>query len=368
MAIRKKAAASAKAVQAKPADRFFEKELAGDAAPSFATLRELYLATLAFFALEPWKTLSDSELIAVQDPVSSQRGFCCIMGALGEIFSLHVFLGTEGFRVFDAIQSRDPNVTEWMYGSAGSLTAEMVPRAELKPQDRELLRALDHPMKPGQLVPIFRAQRKGYLPWCVTEADAKLLTFCVKAATEMVLHLMPHADRKYWSRRKYLPLIAPTKNDGAFAIEMIPAPDLSKMVLEMPVWDAGRVNAIRAAAFPTQGVLEVDHFYTAASVGVKDQRKSCVGMALVVDAHSAAVLKPDISKPGASASSAMVEVLLGAIESTQTLPKEVHVRDRHKKTEMEPLAKALGFALKAASSMPAFDFAKQQLSQMLGYR
>jgi hypothetical protein len=60
------------------------------------TWRSLYENSLRFMELRPWESLYDSDVFGVLDPATGRTGYCCVMGALGEVLALCVFRGSEG--------------------------------------------------------------------------------------------------------------------------------------------------------------------------------------------------------------------------------------------------------------------------------
>jgi hypothetical protein len=126
------------------------------------------------------------------------------------------------------------------------------------------------------------------------------------------------------------------------------------------------IRRIRDSRYPFQGVLEVDHFYGDMMIGEKNQRKSCLRMGLAIDAQSGFAYPPEVSSPGPSTGEVLIRVILRAIESACALPREVHVRGGEFKLLLGPLAEALGFSVKVMKSLPALDFAKCELMDMMG--
>lgn len=73
--------------------------------PSLQDWKALYDVAIEFKNTAPWDWMHDSDIFGVQDPVSDETGYCCIMGAAGEHYALGVYSGSEGLEVLLRIMS-----------------------------------------------------------------------------------------------------------------------------------------------------------------------------------------------------------------------------------------------------------------------
>src|SRR5258708_23095872 len=83
-----------------PPDHCFAKELAGEALPSFSSLRALYDLATELFRLRPWEILGESELILVRAGAGGEMCYCSVMGAAGGVYFMHADICTAGFCLF----------------------------------------------------------------------------------------------------------------------------------------------------------------------------------------------------------------------------------------------------------------------------
>ncbi len=352
----------------KPA-QFFQEELAGEEPPSFATMQTVYDLAADLFARQPWNLLADHQVVLVEEPESRELCFCVVLGALGQVRALHAYLGSEGYRFFKRVQSGEPMTIGEFFAGQRTVYVEFVRLSELTAADRKLLKIMGHPLGRGTLAPIFRSVRPGYYPWYVTEGEARILAECQRALIAICDLLKANPKLYYWGKEGVYPMLsrrAKEGNEQECQIRLVDAPDLTAPMPKLPTLDEARIQHIRDSGYPLQGVFEVDHFYGAGMIGEKDQRKSCFRMGLAIEADSGFAYPPQVSSPASSTGDVLTHVALQAIESARTLPREVHVRGDEFKVLLQPLAQALGFSVRVMKSLPALDFAKKQLLEMMG--
>jgi hypothetical protein len=97
---------------------------------------------------------------------------------------------------------------------------------------------------------------------------------------------------------------------------------------------------------------------------VPRSKRACVGVAVAVDRDSGFVFPPEMTAPGVSIADALGAAIIGAIETTRTLPKEVRVPSHRLKECLDPMSKLCGFPVKVVRSLPALAEFKEQMLQM----
>src|SRR6266702_3246219 len=83
----------------------FVKELAGENPPTLSEMDDLYQLAAGLFSLRPWEMLDESQLILAPHPEGNKLCYCSVMGAMGEVFSMHAYIGEEGYRSFVRVAS-----------------------------------------------------------------------------------------------------------------------------------------------------------------------------------------------------------------------------------------------------------------------
>ena len=346
---------------------FFKKQLAGDAPLSFPTAKRLFEKATDLIAIRPWQFLEDQDLILLENPLSAETCYCSVMGALGQVFALHAYLGGESYLYFRKMAAGEPISVGEFYGSLRGVYVEFVGLSQLTPPDRELARVFGHPLKRGLKTPIFRAMRPGYHPWYVTENEGVILAECLEAVIALCERIRGRAAPDYWNEPDVYPFLVPSERGQAgYDIEMrkitVPlatAPAPARL-------DQSRIEQIRRRNYPVRGAFEAEHFYGGGTIGKRDERKAVVRLALVADADSGLVFPPELGMPERATSDMVATAVLSAIETARFLPREVHVTQLQLEAYLESLARELGFAVRTVKRLPAAEEAKKSLLAMMG--
>jgi hypothetical protein len=350
-----------------PPERCFVKELAEETPPSLPAMERLYRLASDLYGLRPWRVLDEGNLIVIRDSVTGELCYCSVMGALGEVLSMHAYIGTEGLRQFRKLEAEAISDPGEFFASTHCVYVEFVPRSELQRQDRELLAALGHPKGRGLASPIFRTMRPGFLPWFVTEEEARTLAECIRAVIVVCAAVANQESVKFWELADTYPMV--TRVEGAeprYHVEMFH----SILPPEPPVAPARLAEetllAVRAQDYSVRGVMELDITYSGASIGKKGERNACASIAIAVDAESGMVLASEVTDSSVAAGDTLANVFLKAIQASRTRPREVRVRSKRSKECLAPLMDSFGVTIRVASKLRASDEARSHLLGFLG--
>jgi len=343
-------------------DRFFVKELAGEAAPTFATLQGVYDLATDLVRLHPWQVLDESQLILVRSSASGELCYCSVMGTLGEVYSMHAYIGIESYRLFRRLAADEITDPGEFFATHRSVSVEYVPKAELQKPDRELLAAVDHPQGRGMISPIFRAIRPGFHPWFVTEDEAQTLAECIRAVNVVCSAAMGQDGVRFWNQPETFPLV--TRVEGAedrYSVELVKALLPSESPLPLARLDEETLRPLRNRDYAVRGIMELDYILSGAPIGKKSERKTCACIAMAVEAETGIVLAPEMTDSSAPAGDSLAKAFLDAIRTTHTLPQEVRVRSQRLKESIAPLLDSLGVTVRVVKRLPAADEARAHL-------
>jgi len=343
-------------------DQFFVKELAGEAPPSFAALKGLYTLASDLYGVRPWRTLDESQLILVRDSVSGELCYCSVMGALGEVYSIHAYIGIESYRLFCRMATGEMIDPGEFFATHRSVAVQYVPKAELEKPDRELLAAVGHPQARGLASPIFRAIRPGFHPWFITQDEARTLADCILAVSVAYMASAGKDGARFWDQPDTFPLVSRVEGtEDRYQVDLVQALLPAEPPIQPFQLNDEALRELHNRDYAMHGVMELDCILSGTPIGRKSERKACACIALAVDAESGMVLAPDMSADNAPAGELLARVFLRGIQSTRTLPKEVKVRSQRLKESIAPLLDSLGVTVRVAKRLPAADEARVHL-------
>ena len=344
---------------------FFEHQLKEEEALTLRTAKRLFDLANETCVRKPWGIMGDTDLVLVKDPESQEMCYSSVMGALGQVFAVHAYCGMESYRLFKRLASGAPLTAGEFFGTQRSVTMEFLPSGMLPGPDRELARVLGHPLKRGTLAPQFRAGRPGYQPWYPTEAEGKVLALCVESVLAFSEDLEHKPEAGYWNMEDAYPEVF-WKKDGYFRVENTLVQVTPPPLPELPKLDEVRLAKLSKGDYPVKGIVEVDEFYSAASVGGKNERKACVRMVMAADAEIRFLYMVHAFEPTRSVGEVLMEAVLQTVEKGRFVPAEVRVNDESKRLLLSLLRERLGFELRAVSELPSLESAKRELLQTLG--
>jgi hypothetical protein len=282
---------------------------------------------------------------------------------------VHVYIGPESYRFYRKVSNGVPISAGEFFASQHALSLELILASRAALPDRQLLKAVAYPMRKGVPVPQFRAFRPGYRPWYVTQREATLLIYCLRAVLSFCASLTPSDVEKYWSLEDMFPFISPTESDASlrnYAITMVKTSEPPPTLLAAPKLDARKVDEVLRRNYSSGSVFEADYFVMSAAVGGPNERKACTRVGLVTDAATGMLFPPELGRDTDSAGNILVRAILSAVHTAQCRPQEVRVKDGNFKTLLEPLASCLDFSLHVAKSIPSLEEAKDSLFKTMG--
>jgi len=329
--------------------------------PSPDEWQRLYEAAAAFKAAKPWEWMAEVDIFGVQDPESGKIGYASVMGALGEHFCLALYRGQEALAGFWLMQKgEEPDPTFIL--EIPQLQASWEDRGSLDQKDRDVIKAMGLKFRGRGSWPLFRAFVPGYLPWFVSDQEARFLTLALEQTLDVAARVMedpnllaPLVDDVYLVR-------TPEEREGTLGwkdkwIELeslgypIPVVKVDGSAVadlrQLPI----REMTVEADLFPLPGAFP----------DKRDPRPYFAYNLLLVESTSGFVLDAGLLMPQPTLETVWRETpsqFLKAVDRWGYRPAQVAVRSERLAYLLESATSKLGIDLHLAQSLPGLDEAR----------
>jgi len=336
-----------------------------DKPPSIQEWKDLYKAAIEFKKIECWNWMWDTDLFGVQNPVTGEVGYCCVMGGAGEHYALAVYQGSEGLYGYLSLQSEKnyPSLED-ILSLQKLLMASFEDRKILQKEDIQLIKKFDLKFSGPDSWPLFRSYRPGCHPWYLTGEEARYLTLCLWEAIDVALRfkddpgmLAPPTENRY--------LVRVSKKDKTGLswrdVWMEPLPLQKGEIIVEPI-DAIRLEKIKRRIPDRQGVWEVDYFYYPSPIRDNEERPYYPYITLWVDQYSGFILSYDLAKH-AECMSGFQTNFFKLAENRKILPQEILVKKEETLKLLEPITSELGINLRKVRKLKMLEEAQASMAK-----
>jgi len=338
-----------------------------DKPPSIQEWKDLYEAAIQFKKTKCWNWMWDTDLFGVQNPVTGEIGYCCVMGGAGEHFALAVYQGSEGLNGYLALQSGEnyPSLED-ILSLQKLLMASFEDRDILQKEDIQLIKKFDLKFSGYKSWPLFRSYKPGCHPWYLTGEEARYLTLCLWQAIDVSLRFKDDSEMLTPPTENHYLIRVPKKDETSLSwrdewIEPLP---LKKAEIFVEPIDADRLEEIKDRIPNSQGVWEVDFFYYPTPVKEKGERPFYPYITLWVEHHSGFILSQYLAKP-AECISEFPGQFLKLAENYKTLPQEILVKKEETFNLLEPITSELGIKLRRVKRLRMLEDAQASMSKFI---
>ena len=337
-----------------------------DKPPSIQEWRDLYNAAIEFKKKECWNWMWDSDIFGVQNPVTGEIGYCCVMGRAGELFALTVFLDSEGLDGYLKIQSGEfYSFPEDMLNLQKCLTASFEDKKILQKEDFQVINKVGLKFSGHNSWPLFRSYRPGYHPWYLTSEEARYLTLCLQQTIGVSLSFKDDSDllTSPYTENHYLVRVPQKDETGlSWRDEWLEPLPLEKVEIIAEPIDTVRLEAIKRRIPHRQGVWEIDFFYFPQAVKEKEGRPFYPYVTLWVEHNSGFILSHHLEKPAECISQFQGQFLKVA-EDIKSLPQEILVKKEETFKLLKPITSELGIKLIKVKRLRMLEDAQASMSK-----
>jgi len=330
---------------------------------------DLFDAAIAFKQLKCWEWMDDSHVFGVQNPETSEIGYCCVMGQLGEVLALNVYPGSSGLasyrQMHELARHGSPESAlghHALLNTQRCFMASYEDRSELHEKDLRLIRSLGLKFRGKKAWPMFQSYRPGYLPWFLTPPEGRFLTVALQQAIQVAeqTRVNPlllgalHDEHKKVLVRK---LEAGIWKD---VWEYLPEYEMPPIV---PIINDLRLAQLKKANFPRKGTWTTDCI--ALPMPIQEGTRPYFPYGFPVLNSEGILLGMDLLKPG-EIESALPHTFMDLLEKVKCLPQSLLVGSEQALALLEPIARPLNVPIQRVESLPALECFLQGMEEFLG--
>ncbi|MEO6392746.1 MAG: hypothetical protein ABIP75_12935 [Pyrinomonadaceae bacterium] len=335
-------------------------------APTTEQWARLYGLAVQVRELAPWRWMDETQVFAVEHPLTKELGFVSTMGQLGQHLSIAVYLGPKALYDFWGLQDGDGDPMEIF--NVPHLQASLDDREALEKQDRQIIKELGLKFRGRQQYPLFRSIHAGYLPWFVHSDEAEFLIY----ALEQVLEVAPRVAKD--------PDILTAENDPSSQIYLVRMAELNDGRLQWhddmrlipeppPVIPLVSPLEARASEFKSVpripgSVVQIDMPYLPTPIVEKGKRPYFPKGLLVADGETGFILGFELFSPSETAAELDLAVSAGIGKiflTNNALPAEIQVGTVELFRLLRGWSQKLNIKLRQSDDLPAINQVKESM-------
>jgi len=335
--------------------------------PSLKDWKSLYDAAIAFRNIEPWEWMKETDIFGVRNPQTGEVGYCCIMGEMGEVLAIAVYLGTEGLEGYlnirrGQIQHDDPD----SLFIQNCLMLSFENRKLVQEDDREIINELGLKFRGKNAWPVFRRYEPGYFPWFLNRDEVLYMTNALQQATDICLRFKDDAKLfRSPDKNQYLIRVAEEKNGRVFWKDEWRKPSLLEKKDQgfyKPV-DEVRIQRLKKTVKSTHAIWEIDFFYAPTPV-LEGERPFFPYAIMIIDHDTGFILDMHLAETRPYQEE-FLDQFLNCIETTSVIPLEILARKEEAVKLLETYASRLNIRLSRVKKLQNIDHARREMAKHL---
>ncbi len=334
-----------------------------EATPSLEDWKALYQAAKEFYALAPWEWMWDSDLFGVQDPVTGEVTYTCVLGNQGEVFALVGSLGSEGLAAYNSILSGEiGSDSPDAFTTQKCLMASFENRTDIGKEDYALIRQLGLRFRGRNAWPLFRSCQPGFFPWYLTAQEVRSLTVVLGQAIEVTQRIADDPDILIPPEEGlYLVRVPQDRNGMRWEDKWrAPTPYEKKEKPSLAPIPATTLKRMCEAPATKHGIWEVDTLLFPSPIEQEDGPPYFPIALLIVEHKNGIILHFDLCEPWKYPAEFQAR-FLAVFEGVEGWPRALWVIKEDLHQVLLPFAEQLGIELQKVPRLTAIEEAEESL-------
>ena len=345
---------------------------------SLKTWNHLYEAADRVYDLKPWEFVDDTELFGIQDPVSGEVGYCCILGGATSLIGIAIYRGNQGLKVYEKIRSGELNTeTEDFLLYQNCLQVLYVKMSDLDREDLKVIKRITKKPQEKEKAPIFRSYSPLWAPWFLSESEAQFLTLCLERVIEFTE--IYQTDLGILDAEKpgtYLTYVSSEKNNDLTWSLKWKSPQSSSIfnTSTSPLEDSiparfnlSLVEKIQSLKLKRYGDWEADLLSVTGLMNHEgEDRPYFPRIITLIERENLEAIFTQVIAPLDSSEETLLYGILKTIQQRKGLPERICVSRAKLLIALQPLCNALGIELRIRSQLPVLSLIKEELRAFAG--
>jgi len=335
--------------------------------PSLNEWKNLYDAAIAFMKIAPWEWMKETDIFGVQNPKTGEVGYCCIMGELGEVLAIAVYLGTEGLDGYLKIRHGEvqPGDPDSLF-IQNCLMLSFENRKFMQEDDRAIINELGLKFRGRNAWPLFRRYEPGFFPWFLNKDEVFYMTHALQQATDVCLRVKK--DRKLLrapKKKQYLIRTIEARNDIFLWKDewrTTACPEKKAEAFDIPV-DEVRIQRLKKTAKPAPVIWEIDFFYAPAPV--LEGERPFFPYAIMITDHDTSFILDMYLAESRLYQAEFLDKFLHCIHHASVIPMEILIRKEEVMKLLQPSASRLNIKMSSVATLHTIDNARRDMQRHL---
>ena len=329
-----------------------------DRMPTLDEYKSLYKAAEEFKNLGCWNWMYDEDLFGVQNPETGDIGWCCVLGNLGQVYGLVIYLGDEGLRGYVQLQSGeigmyDPDTPHLQK----CLMLSFDDRRQLDKEDLLIIKQLGLKFRGRNAWPLFRNYEPGYVPWFITSEEARFMTVAIRQVIDVALRFKKNEDLLYPDdEATYLVRVARRADETVTWHDELMKPELTERPSGIDDRiDEIRVQRIKMNAKRSGATWELGYCYAPTPIQEhRSMRPYCPKMLAILDHDSKLAVTLHMAE-GPHVIDECRNHFLALLEKLKHVPADIFVNREDARQLLAPISSRLGISVHVAERLEVFE-------------
>jgi hypothetical protein len=331
--------------------------------PDFEDWKELFKAAVDFRDIECWKWMYDTNVFGVENPDNGEIGYCTVLGNLGEVFSLNVYLGDRGLRDYLGMLNRPYSSEEQdKMLVQNCLMASFENRNDLSARDLKVIKELGLTFRGRKKWPYFRRFKPGHPPWYLTKGEAEFLTIALQQSKKVAFMCKEKRDSlKPPDKNMVFVMVSKGKGKNLHWYESWMKPELIPEEFMVPIIDDSYLSSIRNSIDVRRGEWEIDCFYAPIMIKEKkDEIPYYPFISLFVEHSKGFIIDFQLSRHS-EYTEKLHEKFISLILYNKIIPLKILVRNDETYLPLEQIAEQLDIKLQLVKNLKYIESARKEL-------